>query len=102
MQRLRFTDKKLDPYALVVYWLIISGFHPEEAGSIPAKCFMIFRGMKVFEDNGYPAVYWPTNPLARKHGEIRIHRVIAFEKFGIEVKNMCIHHILENTFNELP
>jgi hypothetical protein len=53
----------------------------------------------VFVDHGYPAVYWPDHPLARKHGVVRIHRVVARELFGNIPPDYHVHHVNENKWD---
>lgn len=58
-----------------------------------------FRGRKIFLDKGYPSIYWPGHPTARKHGVTYIHRVIAYEKFRGIKEGYHIHHIDGDVWN---
>ena len=62
----------------------------------------MFREMKIYKDNGYPAVYWLNHPVARTNGSSRIHRIIAFEKFGTVALIKHVHHIDGNRWNWHP
>ena len=52
----------------------------------------LFKGKKVFNDNGYPAIYYPSHPLARKNGSVRIHRLIVYETYKLNNANFHVHH----------
>lgn len=41
-----------------------------------------FKGNDVFDDHGYPAVYMPEHPDARDNGAVRVHQVVAREKWS--------------------
>lgn len=58
-----------------------------------------FRGRNIVMYGNYPAVFWPDHPCAHKNGLIRIHRAIAYEKYGNAILNLSIHHKDENVFN---
>lgn len=47
----------------------------------------------------YPAVYLPQHPMALSGGLARIHRIIAFEKFGGIPEGMHVHHIDNDRWN---
>lgn len=52
-----------------------------------------FRGRSIFlVSRGYPAVYWPGHPTANAAHIVCIHRVVAFEAFGDDVRLKHVHH----------
>lgn len=59
----------------------------DHAGSNPVR---YFRGRKVWIDGAYPGVYWPEHPMARDHGVVHIHRVVAYEKYyDLSYRSIC-------------
>lgn len=58
-----------------------------------------FRGRRIKMHGRYPAVTWPDHPCATKNGLVRIHRVIAYEKYGDKVLDSHTHHKNGNVFD---
>jgi hypothetical protein len=58
-----------------------------------------FRGRIVFSDYGYPAVMWPSHPLSRTNGAVRIHRIVAYEKYNEIPDGYHVHHKDGNRWN---
>lgn len=52
-----------------------------------------FRGRRVYDINGYPAVTWPDHPTAKGlGGYVYVHRAVAYELWGDAVFTLVVHH----------
>lgn len=60
---------------------------------------IMFRGLLVYNDHGYPAIFLPNHPEARSNGSVRIHRLIAHEKFNGIPEKMHVHHVDGDKWN---
>ena len=61
---------------------------------------MLYLDYKVFDDNGYPAIYLPTSNYARSNGSVRVHLLQAEKLLGRPLtKTEVIHHKDENKYN---
>lgn len=61
---------------------------------------MMYKGHKVTLSNGYPEIYLPEHPLARKRGNIYVHILVAEEILGRHLtKDEVVHHIDKNRQN---
>ncbi len=75
----------------------------ERVGSNPTSSIDNFCGRKIFDVAGYPAVYWPNHPLRwPSNGCVRVHQVVAYEKYGEIPDGMQVHHIDEDKWNWDP
>lgn len=61
---------------------------------------MIYKGRKVFIDNGYPAIYMPEPQLSKVNGTIRIHVLVMEDILGRYLKDKeQVHHKDYNKLN---
>ena len=59
-----------------------------------------WRGRRIYWTDDYPAVSWPSNPLAQTYSLVRIHRIIAAEMLGHKLRRSeHVHHKDRNRAN---
>ena len=61
-----------------------------------------FRGRIVSYSDGYPRVCWSKHPASSGRVWVHIHRVIAFEKYGMAIFGMHVHHLDGDRHNWSP